>query len=190
MDPQSPVNVSVTDKLLTKTFNQLLANLMNAEERTSDSTLATIMMLAAFDIFFSDKRRKWRAHVYGAGRLIMERLCDSGSNMLTISDEGESNDLFFITRWFSYVDIIGSLSSTSKVITSEKLRAIKYKFEKMTDQENWSRRRINLKDIEAGTGLEAKVLSYLADVSWLIREREQRQDANGGEITQKLLSQV
>ena len=59
MDPQSPVNVSVTDKLLTKTFNQLLANLMNAEERTSDSTLATIMMLAAFDIFFSDKRRKW-----------------------------------------------------------------------------------------------------------------------------------
>ncbi|EGA76312.1 Cos5p [Saccharomyces cerevisiae Vin13] len=82
--------------------------------------------------------------------------------MLTISDEGESNDLFFITRWFSYVDIIGSLSSTSKVITSEKLRAIKYKFEKMTDQENWSRRRINLKDIEAGTGLEAKVLSYLA----------------------------
>lgn len=52
MDPQSPVNVSVTDKLLTKTFNQLLANLMNAEERTSDSTLATIMMLAAFDIFF------------------------------------------------------------------------------------------------------------------------------------------
>lgn len=51
MDPQSPVNVSVTDKLLTKTFNQLLANLMNAEERTSDSTLATIMMLAAFDIF-------------------------------------------------------------------------------------------------------------------------------------------
>lgn len=190
VDPQSPVNVSVTDKLLTKTFNQLLANLMNAEERTSDSTLATIMMLAAFDIFFSDKRRKWRAHVYGAGRLIMERLCDSGSNMLTISDEGESNDLFFITRWFSYVDIIGSLSSTSKVITSEKLRAIKYKFEKMTDQENWSRRRINLKDIEAGTGLEAKVLSYLADVSWLIREREQRQDANGGEITQKLLSQV
>ncbi|CAI4570479.1 AEL_collapsed_G0032080.mRNA.1.CDS.1 [Saccharomyces cerevisiae] len=145
---------------------------MNAEERTSDSTLATIMMLAAFDIFFSDKRRKWRAHVYGAGRLIMERLCDSGSNMLTISDEGESNDLFLLPDGF------------------QKLRAIKYKFEKMTDQENWSRRRINLKDIEAGTGLEAKVLSYLADVSWLIREREQRQDANGGEITQKLLSQV
>ncbi|CAI6899164.1 ANL_collapsed_G0053280.mRNA.1.CDS.1 [Saccharomyces cerevisiae] len=100
VDPQSPVNVSVTDKLLTKTFNQLLANLMNAEERTSDSTLATIMMLAAFDIFFSDKRRKWRAHVYGAGRLIMERLCDSGSNMLTISDEGESNDLFLLPDGF------------------------------------------------------------------------------------------
>lgn len=186
----TPMNASVTDKLLTKTFNKLLANLMNAEERTSDSTLATIMMLAAFDIFFSDKRRKWRAHVYGAGRLIMERLCDSGSNMLTISDADESNDLFFITRWFSYVDIIGSLSSTSKFITAEKLRAIKYKFDKLTDQEILSNRRINLKDIEAETGLEAKVLSYLADVSWFIREREQRQDINAGEITQTLLSQV
>lgn len=38
--------------------------------------------------------------MYGAGRLIMERLCDSGSNMLTISDEGESNDLFLLPDGF------------------------------------------------------------------------------------------
>nr|CAI6531386.1 CNT_HP1_G0015760.mRNA.1.CDS.1 [Saccharomyces cerevisiae] len=91
---------------------------------------------------------------------------------------------YFITRWFSYVDIIGSLSSTSKVITSEKTPSHQVQFEKMTDQENWSRRRINLKDIEAGTGLEAKVFSYLADVSWAYSRENRDKMPTGGEITQ------
>lgn len=181
---------SLTDELLTITFNKLLADLTNEEKRTSDCTLATIMMLAAFDIFFSDKRRKWRAHVYGAGRLIMERLCSSDCYMLTIQDTMEPDDLFFLTRWFSYLDIIGSLSSTSRVITAEKLGAIKYK-SNLTDPTILQWRRINLSDLEAGTGLEYTVLSYLADVSWFIKESESEQDGPCvGEISQEMLSQV
>lgn len=180
----------LTNKLLMKTFSKLLEDITDERRRKSDSTLATIMMLAAFDIFFSDKRRKWRAHVNGAGNLIMERLYSSNCNMLTLQDTIEQNDLFFLTRWFSYVDIIGSLSSTSRVITTEKLQAIKYK-SKFTDPSVLYSRRISLSDLEPGTGLEHTVLAYLADVSSLIKDKEGKQDESGIEsISQEMLSRV
>ncbi|CAR29093.1 hypothetical protein ZYGR_0Z00140 [Zygosaccharomyces rouxii] len=181
---------TLTNELLTITFNNLLVDLTNEQRRKSDCTLATIMMLAAFDIFFSDRRRKWRAHVNGAGRLIMERLCGSDCNMLTLQDSEEQTDLFFLTRWFSYLDIIGSLSSTSRVITTEKLQAIKYK-SMLTDPSVLKSRRINLSDLEAGTGFEYTILSYLAEVSSLIKEKESEQDETGMErMSQEMLAKV
>lgn len=192
-DPFLLVNkVSVADGLLSKTFIELVGSLKNAKERTSDGTLATIMMLAAFDIFFSDKRRKWRAHMYGARKLMMERLSNSNNQSIIISDAmDDSNPTFFLTRWFTYVDIIGSLSSTNRVITTDKLSSLKYEFKMLDDKKYIDERRLNLNDIEYCTGMEAKVLSLLADTSWIISEKERQQDANGNEeISKDLLLQT
>lgn len=192
-DPFLLVNkVSVADGLLSKTFIELVKSLKNAKERTSDGTLASIMMLAAFDIFFSDKRRKWRAHMYGARKLMMERLENSKNQTIIISDVmDETNPRFFLTRWFTYVDIIGSLSSTNRVITTDKLSSLKYEFKMLDDKKHIDERRVNLNDIEYCTGMEAKVLSLLADTSWIIGEKERQQDANGNEeIPKDLLLQT
>lgn len=181
---------ALANELLIKTFKKLLEDLVDEQKRTSDCTLATVMMLAAFDIFFSDRRRKWRAHVNGAGRLIMERLCSSNCITLALEGNMEQNDLFFLTRWFSYVDIIGSLSSTSRVITTEKLQAIKYKSQ-VTDPTVLYWNRVNLSDLEPGTGFEYVVLSYLADVSSLIKEKESNQDKSDMEnLPQEILLRV
>lgn len=162
---------ALIDTLLSNVLKELVKKLKDEKERKSDGTLATVMMLAAYDIFFSDKRRKWRAHVYGARNLMKERLCTSQEEALTIIDIVDKTDArFFLQRWFTYVDIIGSLSSTNRVITTEKLSSLKYEFKHYKEVGN--ERKLALNDIECSTGMEPKVLSLLADVSWIISERE------------------
>lgn len=184
-------NTSVTDNLLSRAFKELVQKLKDRKERTSDGTLATVMMLAAYDIFFSDRRRKWRAHVYGARNLMMERLKGSTEQTLTIADViDESDPRIFLARWFSYVDIIGSLSSTNRVITTEKLSSLRYEFKHYKDFGN--KRKISLSDIEYSTGMEPKVLSLLADTSWVISEKERQSDSDSGtdDISSELLLQA
>ncbi|CAI6898208.1 ANL_collapsed_G0053080.mRNA.1.CDS.1 [Saccharomyces cerevisiae] len=65
----------------------------------------------------------------------MERLCDSGSNMLTISDEGESNDLFLLPDGFRMWISLVHFRLLVRLLL-QRNPAIKYKFQKMTDQEN------------------------------------------------------
>ncbi|GMM57679.1 hypothetical protein DAKH74_042950 [Maudiozyma humilis] len=173
--------------LLSKTVNNLVKKLQNSTQRTSDTTLATVLMLTLFDIFFGDKSRSWREHLDGARNLFAERLkqtnADGGRDDLTIilpfDTQISTNFLFW---WFSYIDIVAALSSVSPVssITTgspgspDPLASpiFSYRFPNMcksqTDLEYLREKRETFDDIERGIGVDPKVLSLMGDISVLV----------------------
>lgn len=164
---------TLANELLTNTFNELLSTLMDSKKRNSDSTLATILLLAAFDIFFSDTRNKWRAHVYGARKIIMQKLEINSSGNLAIPHHGNDCDpKFFLSRWFSYIDIISSLSSANAAMRTKKLSSLSYEFSYLENEKLIEGKRLKLQDIEYFTGMDARLLSFLAEVASIVDERE------------------
>lgn len=164
---------TLANELLTKTFNELLSTLMDSNKRNSDSTLATILLLAAFDIFFSDTRNKWRAHVYGARKIMMQKLEINSSGNLAIPHHGNDCDpQFFLSRWFSYIDIISSLSSANAAMRTKKLSSLSYEFSYLENEKLIEGKRLKLQDIEYFTGMDARLLSFLAEVASIVDKRE------------------
>lgn len=161
----------VANDLLTNTFTSLLTQLTDFDTRNSDSTLATILLLAAFDIFFGDKKQKWRTHVYGARKIMKERL-SNGTGALTLSDHSaDFRQEHFLLRWFAYTDIISSLSSTNSINNIHKLSSLKYEMETNVE-DSLMQKMIRLEDIEYFTGMEVSCLWMLAEVSRLVNEKE------------------
>ena len=183
-------NKTLVNNYLSKTINDLMGQLQNSAERTSDTTLATVLMLTLFDIFFGDKRRSWREHLDGARNLFAERLKQSnieGVDDLTIilpfDTQISTNFLFW---WFSYVDIVASLSSVSPISSLKGSSPPKspdspnpmnspifsYRFpnfcKAQTDLDYLSEKRANLDDIERGIGVDPKILSLMGDISVLV----------------------
>jgi len=181
-------NKTFVNDLLSKTINDLTKQLRNVTDRTSDTTLATVLMLTLFDIFFGDKRRSWREHLDGARNLFAERLKQSnigGVDDLTIilpfDTQISTNFLFW---WFSYVDIVASLSSVSPFSSLKQTNLstdspnpmnspiFSYRFpnfcKTQTDLDYLSEKRANLDDIERGIGVDPKILSLMGDISVLI----------------------
>lgn len=183
-------NKTLVNNYLSKTINDLMGQLESSTERTSDTTLATVLMLTLFDIFFGDKRRSWREHLDGARNLFAERLKQSnieGVDDLTIilpfDTQISTNFLFW---WFSYVDIVASLSSVSPISSLKTSSPPKpadspnpmnspifsYRFpnfcKAQTDLDYLSEKRANLDDIERGIGVDPKILSLMGDISVLV----------------------
>ncbi|CUS23423.1 LAQU0S09e04412g1_1 [Lachancea quebecensis] len=173
----------LADELLSSTISQLLVQLMNAEERRSDTTLATILMLAGFDIFFCDTRNKWRAHILGAKRLLIDRLSSKlGPQSKTFkipSANNVSNTETFLIHWFSYLNIIASLSSASPKNVIEASRGVSHEFSYEDNSDHAHELRSQLRDIDYFTGVDTKVLSLLAGVSCLIEEKRLIEQPSG-----------
>lgn len=173
--------------LLSKTVNNLVKKLQSSTQRTSDTTLATVLMLTLFDIFFGDKSRSWREHLDGARNLFAERLKEANSSdttedltiILPFDTQISTNFLFW---WFSYIDIVASLSSVSPVSTintgspgsPDPLTSpiFSYRFPNMcksqTDLDYLREKRATFDDIERGIGVDPKVLSLMGDISVLV----------------------
>ncbi|SCU92505.1 LAME_0F00254g1_1 [Lachancea meyersii CBS 8951] len=168
----------LADQLLGETFAQLLSQLSDMKQRRSNSTLATILMLAGFDIFFCDTRNKWRAHINGARGLLLDKLGTTGRNAVRIAKKSRHLDTdSFLVHWFSYLNIIGSLSSVKRVAQLSNPEPLAYEFDFDQDVSVVSVHRAQLKDIDYFTGLETKLLSLLADVANLIDQKEACENA-------------
>lgn len=166
-------NPTITESLLIKTFQELSKSLNDHNQRITDDTLATILMLTMFDIFFSDQRRLWRKHLFGARNLINEKLKSLDFNSITIDVlYNEMDPRFFLNRWFAYVDIISSLSSVNQWSINSEFATFKYLSYEINRYENdpklLYRKRVHLDDIEYCTGLDPKILLYLGKISTLI----------------------
>lgn len=166
---------AIADDLLATTLKNLSISLDNIVQRTRDETLATVLMLSMFDIFFSDNRRVWRKHLFGARTLINEKI-----KMLDVDSfrvelfYNEMDPTFFLNRWFTYVAIISSLSSinqNSMDFQFDTFRHLSYEVQKYeTDEDFLYTKRYHLDDIEYCTGLDPKVLLYLGKISTFINQ--------------------
>lgn len=119
-------NLEIIDQLLGRSCNELLRQLEDKSEATSDGTLATILLLSSYEVIHSQNFEKHRTHTYGAGQIVTARRNklhisghsphsdenDGSSSSISVSSHEESNTAYFLMRWFAYVDVIGALSST------------------------------------------------------------------------------
>lgn len=117
-------NVEVIERLLGRSCNELLRQLEDKSEATSDGTLATILLLSSYEVVHSEDFEKHRTHAYGAGQIIVARKrkksdnppasddSDGSCSSSTANSYEESNIAYFLMRWYTYVDVIGALSAT------------------------------------------------------------------------------
>lgn len=166
---------AIADYLLFTVLKNLSVSLNNIVQRTRDETLATILMLSMFDIFFSDNRRVWRKHLLGARTLINEKIntLDVDSFRVELFYD-EMDPTFFLNRWFTYVNIISSLSSINQNSMDFQFNIFKHLFYEVqkyeTDKDFLYSKRYHLDDIEYCTGLDPKVLLYLGQTSSLVNQ--------------------
>lgn len=120
-------NDELIGQLLGRSCSELLKQLEDKSEATSDGTLATILLLLSYEVVHSENFDKHRTHTYGAGQIVLARRkkllalndtsishsdSENSSSSLSSKSHEESNIAYFLMRWFAYVDVIGALSST------------------------------------------------------------------------------
>ncbi|VEU21922.1 DEKNAAC102932 [Brettanomyces naardenensis] len=117
------IPTDVVESLMSRALRDLLALLDNSSTSTSDLTLTLVMLLSSFMVF-TFKSDKWRVHLKGARQILLLRgyskpfskLITDFRNDDTPADTYMNNEikksrlLFFLIRWFAYIDIFTNLS--------------------------------------------------------------------------------
>ncbi|GMF82675.1 unnamed protein product [[Candida] boidinii] len=110
-------STEVIDQLLSRTLDELLKLLQNRETATSDLTLSVVMLLSSFFVFTFNSN-KWRIHLQGARQILLMRGYKRPFHKLNNEFvEGSNNEIkerklvFFLVRWFAYLDLMANLSS-------------------------------------------------------------------------------
>lgn len=140
---KQPEPGEIIGQLLSRTFEGLTKSLENKKEAKSDSTLATAVMLASYEVLSAAVDDSWKTHLHGAREIVLARgMADSLSGGLLTASEGivdhrglmsnessssfgphplrvlkkditENEASYFLLRTFAYIDVIGALSSSS-----------------------------------------------------------------------------
>lgn len=179
----------IIDQLLGRSCNELLKQLQDKEESTSDGTLATILLLSCYEVVNSNDFEKHRTHTTGASQIISARRIKApdspgsddsdsvhSSGLLIVKIKDESDIAFFLMRWFAYVDVLGALSSTRG--RENYLRAYR-KRGKYTPVEsifhidvNSAYTRGHRTDIDYLLGFDVRLLPHFINIALLIGEVE------------------
>lgn len=168
-------------KLLEKSTGELMHKMMSPQERSSDSTLAGLLILMAVEIFFGDHRSKWRRHLQAARRIVLEKLKnDSEAAGYRLIYRVENKPHCFLSRWFIYLNVVSILSSADFELQLETLPLLEVEFLFLTEQQLIKARRA-LEDIEATSGMDLMVLSFLARVAHLLHKAN-NEDIDTAEI--------
>ncbi|KAG8525364.1 uncharacterized protein KY384_009008 [Bacidia gigantensis] len=98
---------------VTGMFSTLANDLKNPHMQISNTTFATAVMLASLEIvspnpFGLEHRIPWTKHLEMSRTIITAR----GIRRKTVDRDDE--ETYFLTRWFAYLDVLGSLSGMNK----------------------------------------------------------------------------
>jgi hypothetical protein len=103
LEPANRIAIWVRD-----VFPSLRHALNSSSEKLSNANLATAIMLASLEIISPNTFEvsvPWHIHLNTARRIIHDR---GGLQHLTRKDKAS----YFLSRWFAYLDLVGSLSSS------------------------------------------------------------------------------
>lgn len=183
---------TIVDQLLKRSCTELIKLLKNKDSSTSDATLATVMLLACYELFASIDLEKHRTHAVGARQIINARAsllsiqrsstitADTPSSTLSSSTTdqtftvSEGNVNFFLIRWFAYLDVIGALSATKsqKLYLTNLDEQGNYELANFICSINASEDPSEPKrDIDHIMGFDVRFLPYFSEITHLIRKR-------------------
>lgn len=117
-------HLKIIDQLLGRLCNELVKQLQDETEATSDGTLAQSLLLLCYEVCHLNDFVKHRTHTTGASQIMKartrkvlavllpddENLSQTLASLLT--SRNESDIAYFLVRWFTYVDVVGALSLT------------------------------------------------------------------------------
>lgn len=156
-------------RLLKKSTNELMGKLTSLEERHNDSTLAGLLVLIALEIFFGDHRSKWRMHLRAARQIVGERLQnDSEATGQKLIYRVDNTPYHFLSRWFTYLNVVSILSSADFELQADTVPLLEVEFFSTKQQLLETKR--SLDDIEATSGMDLIVLSFLSRVAHLLHK--------------------
>lgn len=207
LDGNHSSHADIIDQLLSRSCNELLNQLHNKSEATSDGTLATILLLSCYEVCNSNDFEKHRTHTTGASQIVSARSVSkstltkasspellhdlesvsSGSldTPLPLVQEG-GNIATFLMRWFAYVDVLGALSSTRG--RDNYLRAysstegyVPVESVVMLDLPAQFMEDPK-RNIDYMMGFDVKLLLHFINISLLVREVEKYIEKSGGNV--------
>ncbi|OBA19706.1 hypothetical protein METBIDRAFT_45507 [Metschnikowia bicuspidata var. bicuspidata NRRL YB-4993] len=188
-------HLKIIDQLLGRSCDELLRQLRDHSEATSDGTFATSLLLSSFEVVHSNDFSKHRAHTTGASQIMAARArkfrresrgsaddTDSPSSESSTTRRDESDIAYFLLRWFMYVDVLGALSSTQdrmKYLRAYRTHSVYTPIESIPhlNTDDWGR------DIDFLLGFDPKLLPHFVNISLLIDEVEKYMATPGSDVT-------
>ncbi|ODV87204.1 hypothetical protein CANARDRAFT_26627 [[Candida] arabinofermentans NRRL YB-2248] len=157
----------VVDQLLSRSLSELLVLLQNKETATSDLTLSLVLLLSSFMVFTS-RSNNWKVHLKGAKQILLMRgynkpfekfMKDLKGNHMAISLNNEikkSRLVYFLIRWFAYLDVLANLSSPLEPTDAEVATFIEQTY-KSTPGETATRRSATPEGKPKGTNTKNRI---------------------------------
>ncbi|SCW02158.1 LAFE_0F00232g1_1 [Lachancea fermentati] len=160
----------VSQQLLNEAIQGLVTKLERRDEKYSEQTLASVLMLAAYGIFFGDRRAKWSSHLTGARIILRKMLGPSRSGTIVVRYTGAQEPQYFLYRWFTYISVMGLLSCATSAYSEE----IAVDFSSFNRSRSSLARIGEFDSIEYNLGMEAEVLEMLNKVGSIVMKSEKQ----------------
>lgn len=182
--------MELVEQLLNRSCNELLKQLQNEKEATSDGALLTALLLSCYEVVNSNDIDKHRTHTIGASQIVLARSASQESQSTSPSSDDsdssdrslamvfqrdESNTAFFLTRWFFYVDVLGALSTTrgqDKYLRGYRNGSHYAPVDTLQMPFGNSHNLDPKGDIDFFMGFDARIIPHLINIALLIREVE------------------
>ncbi|KAF3916700.1 hypothetical protein ABW20_dc0106096 [Dactylellina cionopaga] len=106
---KQPEPLELVSGFLDRAYRHLNRSLNDENEQKSNATLATAIMLCSYEIIspnFFAEGITWQIHLDAARKIILAR---GGAKEMHSRDPVS----FFLSRWFAYLDVLGSFSSSN-----------------------------------------------------------------------------
>lgn len=149
----------------------------NMDKKIGEQTLACILVLASYCVFFGDRKLRWSIHLDAARYIISVILShDVGTRKqrsMVVKYCADPSPLFFLMRWFAFMSVLGGLSS-AHLANSDSLV---FDFSGLNQQLETAELSRHFKDFEYNIGMRIKTLELLMKVGKLVMiyEDETRQ---------------
>lgn len=159
-----------------KELVRIIESLTDMDEKNGELTLACILMLAGYCIFFGDDKMRWTIHL-GAARYILgsilsrDRRSDAQTSVV-ITYSADPSPRFFLIRWFAFMTVMGLLSS-SPLANSE---ALVIDFSAL-NQRYANKCTLDFESFEYNTGLRTTTLEMLMKIGKLVMVHEGQSDS-------------
>ncbi|SCU82613.1 LAMI_0C00122g1_1 [Lachancea mirantina] len=162
---------SIGNELLKQALRELADKSMENAD-FNEETLAIALLMSNLHICFSDGRGDWRTHYHEAKELIRKKLTcepDKGDHLISLREYTDPRD--FLLRWYTYLDVIGLLSSVNLPSKCDQSLTPIIRFESGSNEILLRQSMEEMKDISFSNGMDIKVMAYLTQISTFLSQK-------------------